>query len=117
MGKINFNISAIDDKLQKLRALKSECEGIDITTEQLCGSGQSIEILTLIDKQYPLIKDSIILLLNDSICFFENIKESMITSDNDSSEKFKRIPKNIPEIERFKHGFYDPIIDPIQKIK
>lgn len=89
MKKISVNIEKLEDKIQKIKELKADCENIDVSIESQVGSGNSIEIIHLIDKEYSLLKKSIELLLQNSISFFENIKESMIEADTEASANIK----------------------------
>ena len=89
MSKISVNIESLEEKIQKIRDLKDSLDSIDVSTETLSGSGQSIEILTLIDQEYPLLKASVMSLLANSISFFENTKNSIIEADKEASAEIK----------------------------
>lgn len=89
MAEISLNIELLEDKIQKMRDLKTSCDGIDVATEPLVGSGQSIEILQLVDQEYPLLKTAISTLLQNSVSFFENVKNSMIAADTEASAKIE----------------------------
>lgn len=87
MKEISTNIAALAEKIQKLRDLKAECEGIDVTEVPLSGSGVSINALTLVDQEYALVKTAMVTLLSNSISFFENVKTSMVIADRKASGK------------------------------
>lgn len=89
MAEISLNIELLEEKIQKIRDLKTLCDGIDVTTEPLVGSGESIAMVHLIDKEYPLLKTAVGALLQNSITFFENVKNSMIEADTEASIKLE----------------------------
>ena len=89
MAEISVNVELLEEKIQKIRELKSTCDEIDVATETLSGSGQSIDIIQLIDKEYPLLKSAVGELLTNSISFFENVKNSMIKADTEASAKIE----------------------------
>ena len=85
--EITVNCEVLEEKIQKLRTLKSTCEAIDVTAEALSGSGATIDIIQLVDQEYPLLKSTIETLLTNSISFFENIKASMSKADTGAADK------------------------------
>lgn len=89
MAEISVNVELLEEKIQKLKDLKTVCDGIDVTTESLSGSGQSIEIIQLVDQEFPLLKSAIGELLTNSISFFENVKNSIIGADTEASAKIE----------------------------
>lgn len=89
MPEISLNIELLEEKIQKIRDLKTTCDGIDVSTESLVGSGQSIAIIQLVDQEYPLLKTAMGTLLQNSISFFENVKNSMIEADTEASAKIE----------------------------
>ena len=89
MAEISLNIELLEEKIQKIRDLNTTCEGIDVATEPLVGSGQSIAIIQLVDQEYPMLKTAISTLLQNSISFFENVKNSMIAADAEASAKIE----------------------------
>lgn len=89
MSQINVNLSSLEEKIEKLRTLSNTCEAIDASSKALSGSGLSIDALSLIDQQYPLLKKSISTLLLNSISFFENVKNSVVEADAEASSNIK----------------------------
>lgn len=87
MAKINANIKALESKIEKLTTLKSQCEAISVKTNDVVGSGMSIDVIHGIDKDYVLIKEAVIELIGNSISFFENIKSSLVNADNSAANK------------------------------
>lgn len=90
MDNIKVNIAALEEKIGKLTTLKTDCESIDTSAENLVGSGMSIEVLHAIDKEYDTIKAAVVQLLGHSIAFFENVKSSMIEADEEASDKINK---------------------------
>ena len=89
MAEINLNIELMEEKIQKIRDLKIACDGVDVSTESLVGSGQSIAIIQLVDQEYSMMKTAIENLLQNSISFFENVKNSLIKADIEASAKIE----------------------------
>ncbi len=85
MGEVKLNIYDLDGKIQKLRDLKAECEEVDVMIKPLSGSGEIIDMIALIDKEYPMIKATILAIISNSISFFENVKTSMVSADKSAS--------------------------------
>ncbi len=89
MGEINSNVEILEEKIQKLRDLKSSFSEVNVTVEDIVGSGEIIDVINTIDKEYTLIKSKILTLVHNSINFFENIKSSVIEADEASSSGMK----------------------------
>lgn len=89
MAEISVNIELLEEKIQRIKDLKTLCDGIDVSAESLVGSGESIAIIQLVDQEYPLLKNAIGTLLQNSISFFENVKNSMIEADTEASAKLE----------------------------
>ena len=87
MIQINVNAELLEGKIQKIRDLKTTCDGIEVASEPLSGSGESIDLLQLIDEEYALLKAEIGNLLSNSVSFFEGIKNSMIAADQKAAGK------------------------------
>lgn len=85
MGEINVNVEILEEKIQKLRDLKSSFSEVDVTVADIVGAGKTIDVINTIDKEYALIKSKILTLVHNSINFFENIKLSVIEADETSS--------------------------------
>lgn len=89
MNQINLNIDLLDEKIQKINNLKLTCDVIDVNEVPLSGSGESIAIIQLVDKEYSLLKSAVVTLLQNSVSFFENVKNSMIEADSEASAKIE----------------------------
>lgn len=87
MATINANISALEKAIEKLATLKTECEAISVEANEKEGSGMSIEVIHAVDKEYASIKTTIILLLDNSIAFFNNVKTSLVNADDAAAKK------------------------------
>ena len=82
---INTNILVLGEKIERLRTLKTQCEGLDIRTAAPEGSGLTNARLQALDGQYTVLRDAMTELLGNSIEFFENVKKSMVEADNASA--------------------------------
>lgn len=91
MVKILVNVEALQEKIDKLGTLKTECEAIDVTANDLVGSGQSIDTLKSIDAEYTEIKSAIVQLLDNSIQFFTGVKKSAVEADNKAGDGFEMV--------------------------
>lgn len=89
MNQINLNIDLLDEKIQKINNLKLTCDVIDVNEVPLSGSGESIAIIQLVDKECSLLKSAVVTLLQNSVSFFENVKNSMIEADSEASAKIE----------------------------
>lgn len=85
MSEINVNVDSFGTSIQSLRTLKTTCEAIDVTEMSVVGSGDCVNILNAIDKEYATVKSTFLTLLDDSIHFFENIQNSIIEADEQAS--------------------------------
>ena len=82
---INTNIVALGEKIQRLRDLKVQCEGLDVRTVPSEGSGWTNAQLWELDNQYTVLRDAMTGLLDNSIQFFENVRQSMVEADEASA--------------------------------
>lgn len=87
MKNINANIAALEEKIEKLRTLQGECESIDVSANELVGSGMSVQVIEAIDQEYTQVKDTIVSLLSNSIEFFQNVKASLVEADEKAANK------------------------------
>ncbi len=87
MMEINANVTALAEKIQKLRDLRTECAAVSVAPTTLSGSGLSIDTLALIDQEYDEIKTAMLALLDNSISFFSNVKTSMVIADRKASNQ------------------------------
>lgn len=85
--EINANVTALAEKIQKLRDLRTKCEGLSVSPVTVSGSGQSITMLSLVDQEYDEIKAAMLVLLDNSISFFSNVKTSMVIADKKASQQ------------------------------
>lgn len=81
MVKINANIAAMEEKIGRLKTLRTECEAIEATANTVVGSGMSIEVVQAVDVEYAQIKTAVLTLLDNSIAFFNNVKQSLVEAD------------------------------------
>ena len=87
LKNINENIAALEEKIGKLRELKTECEAISVRAYDVVGGGESINVLTAIDEEYANIKNTIIALIDNSVLFFENVKKSLVEADENAAAR------------------------------
>ena len=90
MAEININIEALEQKIEKLQTLKEECDNVSIWNEDVVGSGQSTGLVRDIRCEYKTIKDTISLLISNSISFFNGVKESAVSADSESANKLSK---------------------------
>lgn len=79
---INTNVLALNEKIDRLRALKVRCEGLDVSTVWAEGSGLTNAQLRELDGQYEALRSAMTQLLDNSVLFFENVRQSMVETDN-----------------------------------
>ena len=89
MNTIEIDKKVLEEKINKLKQLRDTCEGLNVKPEDIRGSGQSIGMLAKADAKYQILKDSILQLLDNSILFFDNVKNSLVSADEKASEKIK----------------------------
>ena len=94
MINILVNVAALDAKIGKLNALKAECEAIDVTANDLVGSGLSIDVLKSIDEEYAAIQLAIVQLLDNSIQFFTDVKSTVVKTDGRVANRFEMVELN-----------------------
>lgn len=85
MSEINVNVDSFGTSIQSLRTLKTTCEAIDVTEISIVGSGECVNILNSIDKEYANVKSAFLTLLENSILFFENVQNSIMEADEQAS--------------------------------
>ena len=89
MAEIKINTEKLEEEIQKLRDLAQKCERIDVDQESVEGSGESIAMVTAIDKEYSAVKEGFRTLLENSVSFFENVRNSAAEADNKAADKLK----------------------------
>ncbi len=87
MAEIHVDIAALEGKIQKLRALATACEAVNVTPEAVVGSGKVIDMLTTVDETYTDVKAALLQLINNSTGFFEGVRLSMTEADEKASKK------------------------------
>lgn len=87
MNTINVNIEILENKIQKLENLRTQCESVVVQSKPVQGSGKSIDAINNVDKEYAVVKNRIHTLLSNSIVFFNNIKRSVIEADESAASK------------------------------
>lgn len=89
MAEINIDVEKLNSKINKLKQIESRIQNINMKPDSVVGGGESIEVLHSISKQYEIIQQSMLTLINDSINFFENVENSFVSSDNTAASKIK----------------------------
>lgn len=84
---INTNVLELGMRINQLNTLKSRCEGVDVTTVEIQGSGVTNQQIQQLDQKYAELKTSMVTLLGNSIDFFTNVKESMEQADREAASK------------------------------
>lgn len=85
--RISADVLALDDKIRKLSDLRAECEALDVTAKTLVGGGSSIYLLNGIDEEYTQLKAAVLTLLDNSVGFFKNVRNSMVEVDNEAARQ------------------------------
>lgn len=89
MTEIKVNLTALENKICKLRCLRDICEGIVIHSKSVEGSGEAVNQLSNIDEEYVRIHSEVLNLIGYSIGFFENIATSVERADLKATENFR----------------------------
>lgn len=90
MKEIQINTSILQQKIESLSSLKDECADVDTKMKKLSGSGETINIINSIDKEYESIKAELVSLIQNSIDFFENTMGSVVDADKTAADKLKQ---------------------------
>lgn len=90
MAEISINIEILEEEISKLQTLKEKCEDVYICDEDVIGSGQSTKLVKDIRDEYKLIKEAMSTLISNSISFFNGIKESAVSADNESASNLSK---------------------------
>lgn len=90
MSEIKINTSTFEEKIQRLKDLSQTCEDIEIKEKSVVGSGESVAMVTVIDKEYTALRKSLLNLIENSISFFENIKISVTSADEEAANKLNQ---------------------------
>lgn len=89
MTEINVNLTALENKIGRLRTLREFCESIPSSAMTVQGSGESVTELSNIDNEYEQIHSTLIALIDHSIGFFENLSISVEQADMKAAENYK----------------------------
>lgn len=81
MSEINVKVEVLEEKIRKLIELKVACNKVSITECPVEGSGDSINMLNVLDKEYAFVKNAFQILLDNSIIFFNDVKVNMLGAD------------------------------------
>lgn len=87
--EIKINLAKLEGEIKKLKDLAESCDEIDVTEKSVVGGGQSINMVAAIDKEYSGLKQALKQLLENSAGFFENIRDSAISADEEAAGKIK----------------------------
>lgn len=89
MAEINVNLSALENKIGRLKVLRDSCECISDNAMSMEGSGESVIQLSNVDAEYEQIHSAMLTLIDNSIGFFENIVSSVAQADLKAAGNFK----------------------------
>ena len=82
MAELKVNISELDNAIQLLRELKDTCDNLNLTPPPTEGSGKVVQQMENISNAYITVRDSMSILLSNSIVFFQNIRDSYDRNDH-----------------------------------
>lgn len=90
MSQININEDKLAEKIAELEALKSNCSGHSSwrKRETKYGSGEVADLLDNIDQEYVSLMSDFDTLIGNSISFFNNILNSVISADSNAKKNF-----------------------------
>ena len=83
MSEIKVNLNALDDGIDRLKALKKECLDYENLPSKSFSGGKTINELEQVINKFNEIDQHMIQLINNSIRFMMNVKYSFDTSDQD----------------------------------
>ena len=87
--EIKINLEKLEGEIKKPRDLAESCSGIDTAEKSVVGGGQSINMVTALDKEYADLKQALKQLIENSAGFFENIRNSAISADEEAAGKIR----------------------------
>ena len=81
MSEIKININELNNSISKLQTLTSQCTSNLQNAPVTVGGGKTVNELEAIAGQYRTINLCLEKLMNNTILFLKNIKESYVSSD------------------------------------
>ena len=87
MSEIKLKINELNDSIEALKKLKTECQEWDTTSPDTVGGGQTVNELEAIAALYKKLNTHFIDLVSNTVSFMENVKESFEESDIEAAKK------------------------------
>ena len=85
-----ININSLETQITRLKEIKAECDAIDTTGHEFnMSKGKVANQASETDLQFKAIQEALSHLIDNSIAFFENTKNSFVESDKKASSDFK----------------------------
>lgn len=90
MTEIKINFEKLEELTGELRTLQASLNELALRTVQQVGGGKSIIAINKVDKEYTVLRNAMNALLDSSINFFENLKQSFATEDENIASNIER---------------------------
>lgn len=94
MIEIIIRTAKLDESISDLKSLRSQCQNFDINYPNTVGGGRTVDELECMAKLYQDINNKFIELINNTISFMENLKDSFEESDRKAADKIGGIIEN-----------------------
>ena len=87
MAEIKIKVTEIDSAITKLQSLKSRSASADTKSPSTVGGGKSVNELESIAGVYKSLNTHFATLVQNTISFLDNVKDSYVTSDQKVASK------------------------------
>ena len=81
MSEIKINISALEDAIVKMNALKDDWSARNTNAPATVGGGQAVNEFESLAKLYKTLNDNMVTLASNTAAFLTNVKDSYQASD------------------------------------
>lgn len=90
MAEIIVNVDELQNCIQELVSLQSDCDSVKFTVCSKSGSGNTIDIVDGIQSECALANDLLIELIQNTMAFLVSVKNSVSEADSKAANKLAK---------------------------
>lgn len=87
MAEIKINVDELQNSIDNLNSLQSECESITLPAYDQVGSGKTFDVLNGLRSECELANSLLLELIQNTTSFLTSVKNSVNEADSKAAEK------------------------------
>lgn len=90
MAEINVNVDELQNCIQELVTLQSDCDSVKLSGYNNSGSGKTSDVLEGLRSECALANDLLIELIQNTMAFLVSVKNSVSEADSKAAKKLAK---------------------------